>query len=1481
MATPQQLEQALHKVGDQPSFIQSLLIEGLGWEIDNRTCDFDEISYDWSADDLRDAGLDKHVVAGRIRQLQPLVANQPWGIFLLEFKNPDAFTAGRGMAGPLRKVLRGLVANRRNRPTHLPFWDLENILFICTSEYKHYTFAHFRDIEQKGNVSRARLSTFGWSPDSPARTVAEYNLPALVYPDDPTDRSAWIKQWSTAFDKEVLTKKFFSEFRDRFHEVAEEIRVRNRFSVEKANEKAQILLSRLLFLYFLQKKGWLNREPAYFARHVEAHCDYDAKATSLFDEVLEPLFRALGQREANRKEVIRVGLVPYMDGGLFDEDSDSGHPLRISNGVLRSVFRDFLERYNFTVREDTPLNQDIAIDPEMLGKVFECLVLEMESADDADQAPDRRKATASYYTPRIVVHFICREVLRQHLLSRLPSDGWRERLDALLDMDIEDGFNLDEMKTLQQNLTADQARQLLAVLRDLKTCDPAVGSGAFAVGLLHSLVTLAILCEVSIESNRSLAENDERLFHWKKHFIENAIYGVDIQSRAVEICQLRLWLSLVVDYRRTTDVVGMSDAEFRREMDEFPPLPNLDFKIVRGDSLLDIVHGRPFVLGHVDYSADARVALSELIDLQHRYFGEPNAISRRAIRRRALEARCRLARALLELQAQEGELRQQEDLFGGSERDAAVRRRIEAEQKRIRDALKEVETIEKELAQLRGKRSLGPDDEETLRRLEIGDPYRTDRITFSWRLAFPEVFDTERGRGGFDIVVGNPPFVTARNREKRELYRERWRQVCYKEYQLLVPFFARSFGLLGKAGHLGFIVSNAFSKREFGIPLVEHFFPTVDVQKVVDCSGLMFPGHGTPTCIVFGRGQKPNPESTIRVAAIIPGGGDLRTSPEESPLWHTLATEHDNPGYSDGRIIIADHSRSEMGKWPWRFEPEGSRTESLLQSEADLSFYCSEPVGAQFITGRDDVYVSEVDFPRRVGVPRNVLRFYSNGEDVRDWSFFPPCVAVFPYADDLCPLEEPLPGGMLRVLHPFRGSLENAIVSGSTRKCETALKWFEYRRLARAKFGTPLNIILPQIATHAHFVVTDHNTIFKEKAQAIALKDEIHQDHYHLLAGLLNSSSVLFWLKQVCFSKREAEEAESGTYFEFAGGKVEQTPLPRSVVETFEGKRNPLSERILNLSQSCWERGQVLPSLHVRNLFEKRGEAYSDWNCSLPGYVAPHRLIAKPFESADELRERFHAAVSERERLRSEMIALQEEMDWIVYRAYDLLDSDAALAKGTDLPPPLALGQRPFELWKQAGENFEAACGLIPRDFASERRALWKERFALIRDNEHIRRIEQPVYKRRWYMPDSYEKQLREAFEWWLLEKAEWWLENKKAGGPAALDEWAAALWRDGRIRAAVEVVESKSASADAFARLFKRIVNSATVAEGIPFAVAWDDLEKQIQKNPPEWAKKDKRGLWAVPNSVRALRGKLNVPRERFHLRARDLYLWAGLLWR
>jgi uncharacterized protein DUF7008 len=399
----------------------------------------------------------------------------------------------------------------------------------------------------------------------------------------------------------------------------------------------------------------------------------------------------------------------------------------------------------------------------------------------------------------------------------------------------------------------------------------------------------------------------------------------------------------------------------------------------------------------------------------------------------------------------------------------------------------------------------------------------------------------------------------------------------------------------------------------------------------------------------------------------------------------------------------------------------------------------------------------------------------------------------------------------------------------------------------------------------------------------------------------------------------QAQPKSRDTYYEFSGRKIEEIPVYPTIAEGLYGEGNPLAKRLAELSRHCWERGQQMPSVTLKKLFEKPGEAYHEWNKSLPGHMPLNPELGAPFQTETDLRDAYRRAQAIRERLRAEMIALQEEMDWLVYAAYGLLPTDhpavGLVGEGSALPPrepaglpyPIDQAERPFRLWQQVGGDYAKAVALIPASWPAERRALWQARLAAIRDSEHIRRIEQPVYKRRWDEqwkvgnewrsgPVAYAAEFVDAFEWWLSEKAEWWLEHKKNGGPVELDDWSAAIWKDSRVQAAWPVpaenyalleYEKAMAKAEAngepvptpsvgasssagpgpnavgpYAGTFKRIVDNETVAEDIPFAVPYDELEDRKVKISPK---------------VKSIRGKLNVPRERFRLRGRTTYLWAG----
>jgi hypothetical protein len=213
----------------------------------------------------------------------------------------------------------------------------------------------------------------------------------------------------------------------------------------------------------------------------------------------------------------------------------------------------------------------------MLGKVFESIVLHAEQADPDATAPDKRKATGSYYTPRIVVHFICQEVLYQYLKNHLAGKDWGSRLRAILAIDASDGIDETEREALKKIITPGQSAEALKLVIPLRCCDPAVGSGAFPVGLLHELVNLRRILQTVANGyvDPFRKEGSSWLQSTKQEIVQNCLFGVDIQQQAIEICRLRLWLSLVVDYDIGLDPFKAEKTEFNRAIDGISQLPNL------------------------------------------------------------------------------------------------------------------------------------------------------------------------------------------------------------------------------------------------------------------------------------------------------------------------------------------------------------------------------------------------------------------------------------------------------------------------------------------------------------------------------------------------------------------------------------------------------------------------------------------------------------------------------------------------------------------------------------------------------------------------------------------------------------------------------------------------------------------------------------------------------------------------------------------
>lgn len=401
----------------------------------------EDLFYDYAADELR---LDRKTAERvTVRQLANFDSSQPWGVFLLETATPKLYST------QLRRILRGLAPTARNQRAQLPAWPAQNLLFIATHNYQQFTFAHFRGDQ----VATARLSAFGWERDDAGmRTLCEYNLPPLRWPEDTSDPDTWLDQWDNAFDVEAVTDKFFREFRDLFEDVKAGLPKTIKAPADR-HAFTQRLLNRLLFLCFLQKKRWLKSPDTVHPRTTYLFDLFDfalAQGEMFYADYLHDLFfnalnrppAAYDDRERDRLWR-KLGNVPFLNGGLFDPTDalDAPGAVALSNDLFELILGQdgLLRRYNFTVTESTPLNQEVAVDPEMLGKVFETVVLTSEEAADYS-APNLRKATGSYYTPRIVVTFNTREVLKDYLTARVPGLS-KARLSQMMEIDAAGGLN--------------------------------------------------------------------------------------------------------------------------------------------------------------------------------------------------------------------------------------------------------------------------------------------------------------------------------------------------------------------------------------------------------------------------------------------------------------------------------------------------------------------------------------------------------------------------------------------------------------------------------------------------------------------------------------------------------------------------------------------------------------------------------------------------------------------------------------------------------------------------------------------------------------------------------------------------------------------------------------------------------------------------------------------------------------------------------
>lgn len=739
-------------------------------------------------------------------------------------------------------------------------------------------------------------------------------------------------------------------------------------------------------------------------------------------------------------------------------------------------------------------------------------------------------------------------------------------------------------------------------------------------------------------------------------------------------------------------------------------------------------------------------------------------------------------------------------------------------------------------------------------------------------------------QGRYDVVVGNPPYITVKDKKLNELYRRLYAS-CSGKYALSVPFAERFFQLAkvgepdGRGyGMVGQITANSFMKREFGTKLIEEYFAhKVELTEVIDTSGAYIPGHGTPTVILIGQRRSGSGRTpTVRTVRSVQGEPVAPEKGEDGLVWNSIVKYIDQPGSVSQWVSVDDLGRDRyFSKQPWVLADGGLELiEQLVAASTTPLSHSADSIGFAAITGDDEYFVLPrplATWIRDRSVPR---RSFVTGDQVRDWGCHLDADAIFPSAatsDQRATLET-------RVLWPGRQILRSGLMFSTTKE-QRGLPWSNYAFHQEGRLTANFLITFPFVATHNHFSLGRGGRVFNRHAPVIKLQDEASEEEYLRLLGLLNSSTAGLWLKMVSHSKG-TEGHQSGIktelweqFFEFTGTKLQQFPIPARYPTTISTRLDTLSQQLSDLTPtSLFNPNSTTPTI------DSLHDAKAKWHC-----------------------------------IRAQMIALQEELDWQVYSLYNLHSEDLRAPESE--VPELALGERAFEIvLARRVEKGEASdewfkrhgstrITTLPDHWSDGYKAIVQKRIDVIESSRAIGMIERPEYKRRW-ATEGWDVLQEKALRSWLLdhvEKRDLWFQD---GQPTILTraQLTSALALDDDFVSVAELYAPRKELAT--------VVTDLLANEHVPFLAAlrykptglrkrdsWEhvwDLQRREDAAPDEPAKRKIRDSIPVPPKYTSAdflkpsywraRGKLDVPKERFISYATgvisgtpDLFGWAG----
>jgi len=692
-------------------------------------------------------------------------------------------------------------------------------LLILTVDYKEIHIV-FPDYEKK-EVGKHKLKTTTLILKKDELYYTDIEIICNIFLEDQkkTWREMW-RLWKDAFNVQKVTEDFFEDYKLIFFVIRKELK-KQKVDTKIAHEFTLQFLNRIMFIYFIAKKEWLNKDRKFMQAYWDLYKRISKYGNNEFyDKWLKPLFFEAFNNKSNYhpelpEEVNRIlSNSPYLNGGLFTKKIGLDDlKINISDNLFKEIF-DFFESYNFTIKEDSVLDVEVSVDPQMIGYVYESLANITEDVYENEE--DLRGDWGIFYTAKVEVDFMCRRSLVEYLGKNLEIPK-EELYEFVFDEDkekIEKKFN-------QRKCWG----KIEEALDNLSIVDPACGSGAFLVGMLNVLVELY---KIVFKYEKKSFDD----FQVKYKIIQRSLYGVDVMPWAIHAAELRLWLQLIVE-------TVIPEDKLRKN----PLLPNLDLNLRVGDSLVQEIGGFSFNVRSNDLKPHLKKKLKELQYEKREYFANaqlaktPEDIKKKEIKLfdEILDERIDMLTSDIGVYKKDTK-EKQTGLFGATVNIEA--KNISKEKEKLEELEKKIEENQKEIEKLKKVKEL------------LKDPAQKP---FVWDIDFAEVFADE---GGFDIVIGNPPYVRQEkiappNKLKEEITledRREYKEKLIKSVQnrfpvvfdwdkksdLYVYFYFHGLSLLNSGGVFCFITSNSWLDVGYGKGLQEFLLRYSSVIGIYD-----------------------------------------------------------------------------------------------------------------------------------------------------------------------------------------------------------------------------------------------------------------------------------------------------------------------------------------------------------------------------------------------------------------------------------------------------------------------------------------------------------------------------------------------------------------------------------------------------------------------------------------------------------------------